>query len=122
MPWSVLIQDELDSELDAFEPSVRVELLAHAKLLMQFGPTLGRPYVDTLKGSKHNNMKELRFSAGDGVWRVAFAFDAERQAILLVAGDKRGVNQQRFYKVLIRQADDRLDRWLSASTSIKKDS
>jgi hypothetical protein len=52
-------------------------------------------------------MKELRFKAADGVWRVAFAFDPERQAIVLVAGDKAGVTQKRFYKGLIAKADDR---------------
>jgi len=46
--------------------------------------------VDTLKGSRYANMKELRFSAADGEWRVAFAFDPRRAAILLVAGDKSG--------------------------------
>lgn len=52
-------------------------------------------------------MKELRFKASDGVWRVAFAFDPERNAILLVAGDKSGVSQNLFYKQLIKKADER---------------
>jgi hypothetical protein len=43
-------------------------------------------------------MKELRFDASGGVWRVAFAFDPRRRAILLVAGDKSGVSEKRFYK------------------------
>jgi len=63
--------------------------------------------VDTLKGSEHANMKELRFDAVGGVWRVAFAFDPRRQGILLVAGDKSGVSQDRFYKQLIAKADKR---------------
>ncbi len=53
-------------------PAVQDELLAQAKLLETFGPSLGRPRVDTLDGSRHANMKELRFNAADGVWRVAF--------------------------------------------------
>ena len=52
-------------------------------------------------------MKELRFDADDGVWRVAFAFDPNRQGILLVAGDKSGGSQSRFYRQLINKADDR---------------
>jgi hypothetical protein len=68
---------------------------------------LGRPHVDTLKGSKHANMKELRFEADGGVWRVAFAFDPKRRAVILVAGDKVGVAQARFYKALIAKADRR---------------
>ena len=83
------------------------EILAHGKLLEQFGPRLGRPRVDTLKESKYANMKELRFDAADGVWRVAFAFDPRRRAILLVAGDKSGGSQVRFYKQLITRADAR---------------
>ena len=58
-------------------------------------------------------MKELRCPVGNGVWRVAFAFDPLRKAILLVAGDKAGVNQRRFYKTLIAAADARFDRHLA---------
>jgi hypothetical protein len=74
---------------------------------------LGRPRVDTLKGFSHANMKELRFSAADGEWRVAFAFDPKRKAILLVAGDKSGGCEKRFYRELIRKADERFDGHLN---------
>ena len=73
---------------------------------------MGRPRVDTLNGSRHANMKELRFTAGGGVWRVAFAFDPERKAILLVAGDKSGIGERRFYRQLIQKADQRFDTHL----------
>ena len=69
--------------------------------------------MDTLKGSKHGNMKELRFRHGKQVWRVAFAFDPTRQAVLLVAGDKAGADQRLFYKRLIEKADGRLSLHLS---------
>ena len=59
------------------------------------------------------NMKELRFAAVDGEWRVAFAFDPKRKAILLVAGDKTGVSQKRFYRQLIMKADERFDAHLA---------
>jgi hypothetical protein len=58
-------------------------------------------------------MKELRFSAADGEWRVAFAFDPRRKAILLVAGDKSGGSEKRFYRELIRKADERFDAHLA---------
>ncbi len=58
-------------------------------------------------------MKELRFDASDGVWRVAFAFDPRRKAVLLAAGDKSGVNEKRFYRRLIEKADRRFDDHLS---------
>lgn len=113
MQWDVELADEFESEFDALNEAVQDELLAHAKLLEQFGPGLGRPRVDTLNGSKHRNMKELRFDADGGVWRVAFAFDPVRRAILLVAGDKSGVSQRRFYGRLIEKADMRFDAHLA---------
>ncbi len=58
-------------------------------------------------------MKELRFDAADGAWRAAFAFDALRQAVVLVAGDKSGVSQARFYRTLIATADKRFDAHLA---------
>lgn len=92
---------------------VQEEIAALSRLLQQFGPQLGRPRVDTLNGSHHANMKELRFDAADGVWRVAFAFDPKRHAILLVAGDKSGGSEKRFYRDLIRKADDRFGAHLA---------
>ena len=68
--------------------------------------------MDALKGSRISNLKELRFSADGGIWRVAFAFDPKRRAILLVAGDKSGGSQKRFYRELIRKADERFDAHL----------
>ena len=58
-------------------------------------------------------MKEMRFSAAGGEWRVAFAFDPERSAMLLVAGDKSGGSERKFYRALIRKADERFDRHLA---------
>ena len=89
------------------------QILALTVLLQQFGPRLGRPRVDTLNDSRHANMKELRFSAADGEWRVAFAFDTKRKAILLAAGDKSGGSEKRFYRGLIRKADDRFEAHLA---------
>ena len=110
--WIVEFHADFEKEFKEFSNLVRRELLAKTIPLSQFGPTLGRPNVDTLNASKHNNMKELRFDADNGVWRVAFAFDPERKAILLVAGDKAGANQKRFYKDLLKIADRRFDEHL----------
>ena len=111
--WTVEIGDEFEPEFNELQEDVRTELLALSRLLQQFGPQLGRPRVDTLNGSRHANMKELRFSTADGEWRVAFAFDPARSAILLVAGDKSGVSKKNFYKRLIAKADERFDAHLS---------
>ncbi|WP_426149777.1 type II toxin-antitoxin system RelE/ParE family toxin [Pseudomonas sp. DC3000-4b1] len=114
MVWLVEFCDEFEPEFDAMVELVQDELLAQLKLLECFGPALGRPQVDTLNDSRHANMKELRFKADNGVWRVAFAFDPQRKAVLLVSGDKSGTSEKRFYKALIKRADVRFDRHLSA--------
>src|SRR6202142_3142499 len=111
--WTVEIGDEFEPEFNELHEKVRTEVLALSRVLQQFGPQLGRPRVDTLNGSRHANMKELRFSAADGEWRVAFAFDPKRSAILLVAGDKSGGGEKRFYRELIRKADYRFDAHLA---------
>lgn len=120
MGWAVEIADEFEPEFDALDEEVQTEVLALARLLQQFGPNLGRPRVDTLKGARHANLKELRFSAAGGEWRVAFAFDPRRRAILLAAGDKAGGSGIRFYRELLRKADDRLDAHLARLKKEKK--
>lgn len=105
--WKIEFQDDFYDEFELLAENVRSELLASLIPLKKLGPSLGRPNVDTLKESKYKNLKELRFNADDGVWRVAFAFDPKRAAILLIAGDKSGTGQKRFYKQLIKKADKR---------------
>ena len=111
--WTVEYEDAFEVEVRGFPEDVQDKLGALALVLEEFGPNLGRPQVDTLKGSKHVNMKELRFSAGKGVWRVAFAFDTRRKAILLAGGNKRGATERAFYRRLIKVADERFDRHLA---------
>jgi hypothetical protein len=107
MCWEVLFHEAFEPEFDELPEAVQDELMAHARLLEEFGPTLRRPHADTLKGSAYDNMKELRFHADDGVWRVAFAFDPKRKAVLLVCADKSGGSEKKFYKRLIAKADER---------------
>lgn len=121
MSWSVAFGDEFDREFEDLALAVQDELLATAKLLGTFGPQLGRPHADTLNASSYANMKELRFEAEGGVWRVAFAFDPERRAILLVAGDKSGGSEKRFYKALIAKADKRYQAHLDRLAAAKKE-
>jgi hypothetical protein len=103
-----------------FSQAVREKLKAAATILGQDGPQLGRPFADTLKGSRHVNMKELRFDADGGVWRIAYAFDPQRKAILLAGGDKSGATKTRFYRNLLRVADERLDQQLQVLRSKRK--
>ncbi|MDZ7736289.1 MAG: type II toxin-antitoxin system RelE/ParE family toxin [Gammaproteobacteria bacterium] len=112
MPWTVLFCEEFHSEFRALPEEPQDELLAHALLLQEFGPDLGRPTVNTLKGSRYPNMKELRFSWHGEVWRVAFAFDPRRQAVFLAAGNKKGTHHERFYRKLIETAEKRYEQYL----------
>ena len=114
MQWDVIFHDDFIPEYRELSESVQNMLVALTTIVREKGPLLGRPQVDTLKGSRHANMKELRFDADGGVWRVAFAFDPDRKAILLVAGNKGGIGKQRFYRDLIRVADGRFDQHLNA--------
>lgn len=107
MTWIVEFHSEFEQEFDQLAEEIQDELLAQAMVIGHLGPSAGRPRVDTLNGSRYANMKELRFNAADGTWRVAFAFDPRRHAILLVAGDKSGGSERRFYRRLIATADER---------------
>lgn len=120
MSWKLAFHSKFKREFDEFLPAVRNELLAMLISLEARGPALGRPEADTLNGSRHSNMKELRFRAAQGVWRVAFAFDPKRHGILLVAGDKAGVSESKFYQRLIDKADKRFDEHLRSLVSKEK--
>lgn len=118
--WQVDFFDDFGREFRGFSKAIQDELFAILIKLRKFGPQLGRDEVDTLKGSRYPNMKELRFKAAGEVWRVAFAFDPKRKAILLVGGSKSGVSQKRFYKDLIRVADERFERHLATIAKGRK--
>ncbi len=63
VPWTVELHETFVEELAEFDEAVRIAILGQAKVLQEFGPRLGRPYVDTLYGSAFTNMKELRCDA-----------------------------------------------------------
>lgn len=98
--------------LEGLDKNSYEQVIGALELLADVGPRLGRPVVDTVRGSRHKNMKELRpGSSGRSELRVLFAFDPERRAILLVAGDKGG-NWEKWYTVNIPLADERFDHHL----------
>jgi hypothetical protein len=110
--WEIRFHEEFHAEYLRWPTALQDALLSLLGKLRVFGPSLGRPGVDTLKGSTFTNMKELRVDAEGGVWRVAFAFDPARRAILLTGGNKTGVSKDRFYQALIRIADRRYTQHL----------
>ena len=120
MLWQVSFFGDFAREFDEFPEEVQDVIYSRVVLLEKEGPMLNRPYVDTLKGSSYSNMKELRCPCGLDVWRVAFAFDPDRRAILLTAGNKVGRNQNRFYESLIKLADNRFGRHLQSKRRRKK--
>jgi hypothetical protein len=114
--WSVVFDEGFKAtEWKEMDAEQRKALLAAALALQVAGPTGGRPLIGTLNNPAHPNMKELRYDAhaGTEVWRAAFAFDPERRAIVLVAGDKQGRDEDLFYKELLRKANKRYDTHLA---------
>jgi hypothetical protein len=87
--WEVLYTDEFGAWFETLTEDQQDAVIARVDLLEVEGPALGRPTVDTIAGSRHPNMKELRVSKGGAV-RILFAFDPRRQAVLLIGGDKAG--------------------------------
>ncbi len=120
MDWRVEFHRDFVPEFRDLAELVQDEIAALVEKMQVMGPTMKRPASDTLDGSRFSNMKELRFEADNGVWRVAYAFDPARKAILLVASDKAGVSQKRFYRSLIRKADERFAEHLKELEQTRK--
>ncbi len=112
--WDIATTDTFDSWFAELASAEQAEVIAKVELLKLRGPRLGRPHADTLTGSKHANLKELRADTKSQVMRIAFAFDPQRTGILLVAGNKQGVGQKQFYKQLIAKAEELYDAHLAA--------
>lgn len=119
MRWQVIHCDEFSREFQEFPEGLQDELLAHQEMLAQLGPSLGRPAVDTLKGSKLTNLKELRFAWQRQPYRFLFVFDPRRRAIILVGGSKAGDKQ--FYPRMIATAEQRLETFLQEDMKNERD-
>ena len=108
--WDVQLDEEFRVWLEGLDESLQDHILSRANSLRTSGPHLGRPYVDTVKGSVFANMKELRIKFRNEPWRILFAFDPEQSAILLLGGNKQG--DKRWYKKNIPIAEARFRRHL----------
>ncbi len=109
MPWEVEYTDEFEEWWETLTELEQDSITAAVNRLIVYGPTLGRPYADTIRASRHANMKELR--PRGGTIRILFAFDPRRVAILLLGGDKRG-QWQEWYATAIPRADHLYDEHL----------
>jgi hypothetical protein len=108
--WEVEYTDEFAVWWASLSDGQQADLNASVELLENHGPQLGRPHVDSIKGSKHSNMKELRTQSGGSPLRTFFVFDPRRTAILLIGGDKTG--DGRFYDRMVPIADKLYDTYL----------
>lgn len=108
--WDIEFTDEFEAWWDSLDVAEQDAVDIGVEFLREDGPSLGRPYVDTVKGSRHSNMKELRAQSRGRPLRTFFAFDPRRCVILLIGGDKTGDN--RFYRRMIPQADALYDEHL----------
>jgi hypothetical protein len=108
--WNVEITEDFYEWFRSLDESMQDAIRADIEVLERMGPFLGRPYVDSLKGSRHSNLKELRTMHGRRHIRSFFAFDPRRTAILLIGGDKTG--DKGFYERMIGLADRLYDEYL----------
>lgn len=109
--WKVAFTAEFEDWIDTLTKEQQADVQASLDLLELEGPQLSRPHADTLSGSRHNNMKELRTQSSGKPLRSFFAFDPTRTAIVLLGGDKSG--DKKFYERMIRKADDLYDLHLA---------
>lgn len=104
--WNVDSSDEYDAWFLTLDEESKEAVLQRVILLRQYGPNLPRPYADVLHGSKKlKNLKELRNQTQKHLLRVAYYFDSARNAFLLTGGDKKGKDQDKFYKDLIAESE-----------------
>ena len=107
--WNVYSTEEYLTWFSALSEFDKEEINFKVHLLEEFGPILGRPHADTLKGSKVKNLKELRIKTSEHIFRIAYFFDIKRNGILLTGGDKKGKNEKLFYKDLIKEAEELIE-------------
>jgi hypothetical protein len=108
--WEVEYTGEFEQWWETLTEDEQEDVNAKVMLLQRYGPTLPRPHADTVASSKHPNLKELRVQHRGRPYRVLYAFDPRRSAILLVGGDKTG--HERWYETFVPIADRLYDEHL----------
>jgi len=109
--WPIDYTQEYEDWFSTQEEESKMVINAKIVILSEFGPNLGRPYVDTIKGSKYANLKELRIKYKNNVFRILFYFSKSRNCWLLIGGNKKGKNEEDFYKKLINQAESLIEKY-----------
>ena len=102
--WEIIVSESCAAWLEEQNEGDKAVILSKIYLLGEYGPNLGRPHADTLRGGQMSNLKELRVKTEAHAFRIAYIFDPDRKGVLLTGGDKKGKNQKKFYKDLISEA------------------
>lgn len=108
--WEIEYTDEFEEWWDQLTAEEQISVESCIALLERYGPALTRPYSDNIHHSRHTNMKELRIQHLGSPYRVLYAFDPRRMAILLIGGNKKGID--RWYDMFIPVADALYDEHL----------
>ncbi len=111
MEWEVEYTDQFEEWWSGLDSNEQDDVAIKVELLTRHGPALGRPHADTIKTSRHPNMKELIVQHAGRPYRILFAFDPRRHAILLIGGDKTGNDRwyQEYVPIADRLYDDHLE-------------
>ena len=119
--WNIITSEIYDAWFQEQSFDNQSIILGKVYLLEEHGPILGRPNADTLKWSKKiANLKELRAKTDENIFRIAFVFDPDRKGVLLTGGDKKGKNQKKFYKDLIKEAEQVYEKYLEKKIKEKE--
>lgn len=110
--WTIKQTEEFQDWFESSDRTLQDDTLEHVEVLRQFGPQLGRPQVDTLKGSSITNLKELRFNSGNKVVRIFFVFDPDRNGVLIIGGNKAGSGDKAFYDKMIDKSEKIYSKYL----------
>lgn len=116
--WKIQWTNEFKNWISQIDEKSKEDILAHLIVLQEKGPTLGRPYADTISGSKVKNLKELRVQSNRKVIRIFFVFTKKRIGLLLAGGDKRG--SKRFYDTMIPLVENIYLKWLKNNLESEK--
>ncbi|SEJ93412.1 hypothetical protein SAMN04488058_1426 [Deinococcus reticulitermitis] len=109
--WEVEYTDELEAWWEALTEDEQDAIAAVVGLLQDDGPNLKFPHSSGISTSRHSHMRELRIQYAGRPYRILYAFDPLRNAILLIGGDKTG--QSRWYEIYVPIADDLYDTHLN---------
>ena len=110
MAWDIEYTDEFETWWETLSEGAQIDVDTVVGLLQECGTNLPFPHSSGVTGSRHSHMRELRIQHAGGPYRVLYAFDPRRKALLLVGGSKWG--DDRWYEKAVPIADRIYDQHL----------